>query len=447
MTVQEERMHILRMLEEGKITADQAAALLEALGDEGSRTPGGAREHAGAGAKASTAARELGAKGQELASQVREAIRAAMRSVPHVADELRENWHEVRHDIQQALREIKREIKEELGRGPLVDMSGLAELFQNLRGVTKWPAHESEEVLTGELSGEAPRVRLTTKNGSISMRGWEEPGYKVVLKKRVYVEDESEAQELARSAVSAAASSDSLEVAVHESSKISVSIEAWLPKDRRLALEATSQNGAVALEGVDLLEGSLSTTNGAVRVKEASARRLRLNTVNGAISADESSVESLEASTTNGGVIWSGGAKEAKLSSVNGGLRVEAGFPGSWGPVAATRYKLECVNGSMRIAVPGDPAVGVKLEARGRRIDLGGAEDAFELERESGGGPGSSRRMTGATRGFESAPKQVFIEATTLNGTVRVEREAKSKADEGGEADGEDGRTSGSDEA
>jgi len=445
--MQEERMHILRMLEEGKITAEQAAALLEALGDEGSRPAGGAREQASQGAKASSAARELGAKGQELAAQIRDAIRAAMRSVPHVADELRENWHEVRHDIQQALRDIKREIKEELGRGPLVDMSGLSELFQNLRGVTRWPARESEEVLTGELTGEAPRVRLVTKNGSISMRGWEQPGYKVVLKKRVYVEDEDEAEELARSAVAASASGDKLEVLVRESSKISVSIEAWLPKERGIVAEAMSQNGAVTLEGMTLLEGSLSTTNGAVRVKEASARRLDLSTVNGAVSVDGAAAEKLEASTTNGGVVWSGAAREASLKSVNGSIRVDAEFSDSWGSAAESRYRLECVNGSLRVAVPGDPSVGVRLEARGRRIDLGGAEDAFELEREPGAGPGSSRRLAGATRGFEGAPKRLIVEATTLNGAVRVEREAKPKVDEGGEADGEEGRTAASEEA
>lgn len=434
--MQEERLYILRMLEEGKISADEAAALLEALGDD-QPGPSRAGEHrsgkeaGGARAGASMSAKEQGAKGQELAAQIREAIRTALRSVPQVTEELRENWHEVRHDIQQALKEIKEEVR----KGPLVDVSGLTELFQNLRGVTKGPVREFEEVLTGELAGEAPRVRLTTKNGRISVFGWDRSDYKLVLKKRVFVEEENEAEALAREAVHTIESEALLQVSVNESSKLSVSIEAWLPRQSRISLEAASKNGALHLEGVRLQAGSLSTTNGAVRVKEAAAERLELATVNGAIAVSESAAERLDASTTNGGVTWSGGAREAQLKSVNGSIRVDADFPETWGPEATSRYVLECVNGSVRLAAPGDEGVGVKFEAGGRRVDLGGDEDGFDLAKEPGGADGRSRRVSGVTPGFESASKRLVVEAKTLNGVVRIAREApdKKEAREGGQ--------------
>lgn len=437
----EERLYILRMVEEGKITAEQAAALLEAL-DEGAprkEGPGESRagkEQEGAKSGASTSSDELSAKAQEFAAQVREAVRAALRNVPHVTEEIRENWSEVRHDIQQAIREIK----EEMRKGPLVDWSGLAELFRNLRGVTRGMVHESEEVLTGEFAGEVPRVRLRTRNGSISVRGWDERGYKVVLKKRVFVDDETEAEELSRQAIDLASGGDRLEVLVNDSSKLSVSIEAWLPRAQRFSIKAESMNGAVSVEGLKLLEGSLATTNGAVRAREVSAERLELHTVNGSILGGEAVVERLNAVTTNGAIAWSGGAMEAALKSVNGSIRAEAGVPAGLGSGASSRYRIECVNGSVRVSVPEDPSVGVQFEARGRRIDLGDDEEAFRLEEERGGEPGKSRRLAGATPGFESAPKQIFVEASTLNGTVRIaleepedeEPEAAREAQEAG---------------
>jgi hypothetical protein len=44
MTMSEERLKILQMLQDGKITAEQAAGLLEALGDEKEEKPGSRRE-------------------------------------------------------------------------------------------------------------------------------------------------------------------------------------------------------------------------------------------------------------------------------------------------------------------------------------------------------------------------------------------------------------------
>lgn len=181
----EERLFILKMLEEGKINAQEAAALLEALeigsageaeeraevrGEEPVSRPAddggerGAEPHAGdggggAGDEASHRfeadpdrereeargeeerrreeersreehERGWGAFSWELAQQIRESIQSAMRGVPQITEELKENLQDVREEISHSLKEVREEIK----KGPLVDVSGLKHLFANVFG-------------------------------------------------------------------------------------------------------------------------------------------------------------------------------------------------------------------------------------------------------------------------------------------------------------------------
>ena len=119
-----------------------------------------------------------------------------MRGVPQIKEELKENFQEVREEVQHTIKEVREEIR----KGPLVDVSGLVNLINNLFG--RGPSHEVTDEVTGTWAeGVRPKLELRTRNGSVTVTGWNEPHYKVIVRKWVHAAGEEEAKRLAADAV------------------------------------------------------------------------------------------------------------------------------------------------------------------------------------------------------------------------------------------------------
>ena len=412
----EERLFILKMLEEGKINAQEAAALLEALevGAMDEKEPGPENRESAASvgeerdrpsdesASANQASghrerarvheeheRGWGHFSRELANQIRESIQSAMRGVPQITEELRENLNDVREELSQSLKGVREEIK----KGPLVDVSGLKHLFSNVFG--RGPSHEFEQQVKGVWpQGVQPKIEFLTKNGSISVDGWDEPHYRVIVRKWVYCHDEEEAKQIAARAVHITSDEHGLQVICREADRLGVSIEAKVPRSHVYSLEAVSTNGAVNVEGVEVMSAKATTTNGGVHVKKVAGERLDVSTTNGRIACEEIQVNSVDARTTNGGITWDGSALEAKLQTTNGGIRLSPKLPrrataadgetdsGSAAQAAGAttaHYTAETTNAGIDVRLPADPGLGVRFESKGRGVDLGGETHRFAI--------------------------------------------------------------------
>ena len=92
----EEKVTVLRMLSEGKISVEEAEALLKALGDDA--VAHGEGGHSARRSRSSRAG-ELGEILGEIGQEVRRAVGAVQRS---------EMGHAVRHEIDEALHRVQR---------------------------------------------------------------------------------------------------------------------------------------------------------------------------------------------------------------------------------------------------------------------------------------------------------------------------------------------------
>lgn len=522
--MKEERLFILKMLEEGKINASEAAALLEALdagdretapddpsrGDEartaadgsaagaaagvaaGDRSeaageaspavtseepaaqagPGAGPDAGGAGdpqrpedettgtgatsgagphgdaapgagqAGGSGAGEDRGAKrrlddeerswsefSRDLAHQIRETIQLAMRGVPQITEELKENFAEVREELEHTFKEVR----EELRKGPLVDVSGLKNLLNNVFG--RGPSHEVTEEFTGSWSeGVEPRLECRTRNGSVTISGWDEPHYRVLVRKWVHAPSEEEAQKISVDAVHIVSSERGFEIACRDDHRVSVSIEAKVPRRFTYELHASSTNGAVGLDGIRVSGGRATTTNGAIRVRDVSGERLSVSTTNGRVSCEDVHVKELEASTTNGGVNWDGSALVAKLRTTNGGIRLAPNLPAAahaggngHGEAVTGQYTAETTNAGIHVKLPVDPGLGVRFESRGRGIDLAVEDGQFVIGGQSK--EFGSHFMAAATQGYDGASRRMALRLQTTNGSIRLESARPHRGD------------------
>lgn len=430
----EERAFILRMVEEGKITADEAGALLDALEDkddvsEDARTVGG-EQAAGSGTSDSDEADAKAKRaGQDFASQITESIQAVLRNVPNLTEDVRDGWNEVRKDLRQSLQEMKEEMKKKR----LVDLSGLADLLSHMRDVGFGQSHEFEERVVGEFSEEAslPEIELVTKNGGVRVTGWERPDYELVVHKKVYGRDEESARRTADDAVEIEKDRGRLRVDARGTSGVTVSMELHIPSERIVALEATTQNGSVSLKDLAMNRGRATTTNGSVRVEQVTARNLIAATVNGKVEGENVDAHDCEVRTVNGSVAWDGRSIRSEVKTVNGSVRYAPDIldqPGEANAGTSGQFNVKSVNGGIRLVVPRSANLGVRLDVKGRSVHIDEEKTGLFVE-SRGGRVGAPRHVTASTTGYESALRRFEVTVKSVNGSIRVE-ERREKASE-----------------
>lgn len=449
--MREERLLILKMLEEGKISAVEAEALIAALDETETETVYEAEYSAADQAGQATEedwrtdedddrrdddASSYSDFTRELKEQIRDAVKAAMRNMPEVKEDLRENLSDVRKEVGNVVREVQ----EEMRKGPLIDLSGLRGLVSNLRSGFG-PTREFTQTVQGAWVGgvEAPRVTLTTRNGSLTVKAWDRDEYKVHIVKRIHSASEENARRIAENLVQVTTDDTSglLEVRTQEGGNASVSLDVYLPKKLRYELEASTRNGSVDLEGLRASVAKGRTTNGAVRVERVTANDLTVETTNGKIVCDDVDVGKARARTTNGGITWEGVAVGAELETTNGSVRLKPEFPEMpstsdeatdvqegqgeakvW-PAVECRYEVRTTNAAIRAEIPWRKGTGVRFDAKGGHVKVEEAEEHYQLNHHGGKNP--SRHVSGVSRGFDEADRRMELTLHTTNGYVRLE--------------------------
>ncbi len=342
----EDRFLILKMLEEGKITAEEAAALLGALedGSSGSAEAGaGGSEEAGPRAEA---------KGRRLWGRPSDDISRAM-------EDMRRHLEKVRLSAIEMGDEISRRFHEAMESEAAVEWRHggprpFRRFVRNLGDVFSVPFGKEvhEETFEREVAA-APNGATEVRglSGDILVEGWDQNLVRVEAKKRVWAGTRDEAQ---------ARSADYRIYVDSQGDRVSIGAElvggapGWLPArctvDYKVRVPASHEVKVVLTNGLATVAGitgsvDVRSTNGDVESRHVSGR-VRLATTNGDVLLD--------------------GAKPARLHcrSVNGDMTV--GLEG----LGAGENSISTVRGNVRITVPADLVADVSLSTMHGRIDL-----------------------------------------------------------------------------
>lgn len=317
MSSEEERLLILQMVADQKISAAEAAQLLQALEQEG----GGKADQNQAWSTAPP--------------HVDRTIKDAERTVLDAAHTISENARQMARDAAEAAR------RENLGGlfGRLLEQFNL-DFYDD--GRTQF-----DQVMEGAFTADQPTLDLHTGNGKLHLHGWDQPGYKVVLTYKVRgVATEAEARERAQQYASFEAGPEGLRLRGQDrwlsSSGITVSAEIWLPRDRRYHLKGRTGNGSLHALDLPLVEGDLTSGNGAVRVEGVTGERLKASTGNGSITIAADLVR-CSAQTGNGGLkfrLTGTNGQQIDLATGNGSAVVDlSSLPDSHG------FRLDATTG------------------------------------------------------------------------------------------------------
>lgn len=279
----DERLMILQMVADKKITAAEATELLRALEAPEAQQPGGAH---------SAEQRAEGTQGADASART-----------------------------------------SSLGSGLGAFIEDVVERVTSVFSDVVGPSHEIPAEVTGEFTGDEIPLRVVTGNGHVEVGTWDQPGYraKIVVKSRGSSEAEARNRACDAYILKADGAGFDLEARRSEFGDLAVHVTLLVPLGKTYRLEVRTGNGHVALDDLHLGEGRVSTGNGRITVRGVRGEQLALRSGNGSIEI-EGDLSSLEAGTGNGAITLTPTGQRAqayKLGTGNGSIRTDSGRLGS----------------------------------------------------------------------------------------------------------------------
>ncbi len=373
--MREEQRTVLRLLEEGKITAQEAEALLKALLD--------GSEPAERGSKPQTDPWVRVEKmGEDFASKVEVAAERFSRSIEHnLGDKL----------------------------------SKLPKVLARLPFIGQGERQEFTSVVRGKVgAGEFVPIEISNANGSIQVQGWEEDDYQLTVIQRLRGDD----RELASSRLFALGWEDGAEredfrLTVPNLGDLSVTLNLLVPKERMYEAKLQAQNGSLRIENLKACKVTTGTVNGSTKLYSLEADTISGEGGNGPCEMKDVRARLIKHSLGNGSYRALVSAAKVDLVTTNGSLNVSVlDVPGR------ADYKLRTTNGAINVSLPPQTDWGLSLELRtsvGRiSTDVGSLEITGQ-ERQAGGW-----LLTGHSIDYADKHDRLDLDASSTSGSIVI---------------------------
>ena len=392
----EEKMFIIEMVRDGKITSEQGVELLNAL----ERSP----------------------EQLETPSDVNNKASDEVQREEELVEELVEEKIEKMGETIEAIAE------------------NLASKAEN---VFSWGLRQRPKFMyADEFCGEFPEhgeieVTLYSMDGAIEVKTWEKDHYRLEVIKKVNAASEEEAQKILEGCVEFKQEGLSLAATAKatgtlRSRNMTVDFILTLPTSRKARLDLRSGDGSVAIQGVSgslckaaTGDGSLrvgnsdfgileiGTGDGSIVIQGISADECRTRTGDGSIKVFESKVKMLDASTGDGSIVIDRLSGDITAETMDGSISADFMGIGNW--------LLKTKDGSITVSIQGlkTGLFEVDLSTRDGRIHVDGMEDADTILDQRGGAYGM-KRYKAISRGFAQADSRGSLKAGTGSGSVSV---------------------------
>lgn len=372
--MQQEQRLILKMLEEGKITAEEAEALLNAIGDSSMRTESGPQEDPWV---------RLEKMGEDFATKVEDATDRFSRSLEQKTEGFGEKLNRV------------------FAKFPFIGHETSQEFTQVIRGTVEGV----EEVIP---------LDLDNFNGSIRVEGWLEDGYQLTVVQRLRGKD----RDLLRSRVLSLDWADgdvrnNFKLKIPAQEEGSVSLHLLVPQDLVYEVRLSSYNGSLGIGNLKATTINVETVNGSTKLRGVQGKLIQGQNSNGSCEMSEVDAENIRHRISNGSYRLSIAAQDVDCLATNGSMHVRVSKL-----TGDSSYKLRTTNGSIRVAVPTEPDLGVALDLStsvGRASAELGPLEMTKQERTGGGNV-----LAGRSLDFEQKAKKLTLRASTTSGSISV---------------------------
>ncbi|MBU9722253.1 MULTISPECIES: DUF4097 family beta strand repeat-containing protein [Bacillaceae] len=307
--MQEERKMILKMIEDGKISAEEGLQLLNAL-----------KEDKGTDSKQKESVTQDTSE-RSISRDVDWESGANYRKMESKATSFATRFSEF---IEDAVQKIK-EFDLDFNFGSSVEIQ---HVFQHRDATVK-------------------NVEITVENGSVSFLPWDEDDIRVECNVKVYkVNDSDEARRVFLDEVYFDTANEKMRFESRKKS-MKVNTVVYVPKKDLEKIKLYTFNGKISGENVAFTEKfEAQTVNGRINFEELSGEVVRLETVNGTISVGKLVSNNCDAKTVNGTIALSATKGDLEIETLNGTINYTLLEP------AVSRVYMKTTTGSVMVHVP-----------------------------------------------------------------------------------------------
>ncbi len=313
----EEKKRILKLVEEGKITASEALSLLELLEDE---------------------QKQQAVKEEEIKKELSTIV---------VSDEGEEKSDQAEKKVASA--------KEMIFDFMDTVMAKVKDLDLN------FSKHAEVSHIFHDSSADFKDISIEAAYGDVEIAAWDEPGVKVECEAKVYRTEESdEARKLLLQEVTFDVKEGKLSFLVGQK-WMKVNSRLFVPREQYDSVRVRLLNGSISAAGIQAEKFKAKTANGKISLSEVKGSKADLETANGNIELNGTIFNEVQCETINGTINSSGSFHDADLETFNGLISVQ-NMNGD-----ARVLKAKSTSGSVKITLPEE--VGAKGEVK---ANLGG---------------------------------------------------------------------------
>ncbi len=371
---QDEKLMILKMLDEGKITLEEANELLEALYERGEETPGD----------------------EEWSKDFKKGLQGLKNGMEKGITEAREGFQKGRTEIE----------KETEGLG-----SFLKSFFDSFSTGVVGSGFGFTDQKKGEFSGEKVEIFLDTRNGNIEITENSGDQYELNIISKVRAENEEKAKQKKDRGIEIQENGNRLSFKVTEREIVS-NLRLSLPKKHLYNFNLDTSNGRIEVSGLNADKVEADTSNGRVVFRDMSGRIFRGDTSNGRIEMKGLKGEEFIADTSNGSIYIQGAGKVFNADTSNGSITIEPEIKGD------AEIKADTSNGRIKLHLPKAQDFGYRLNAS---TSMGSLNiELPEIEYSERQETYSRKRAVGATQGYMDKPFKVEVEASTSMGSIFI---------------------------
>jgi DUF4097 and DUF4098 domain-containing protein YvlB len=275
--MKEEKKRILKMVEEGKLTVDEAVTLLDEL-----------------------------EKAQQTMEQKQEQIVNELSTAVNFEETKKEDPLQAKYQstkekifdfVDTALKKIK-DFDFDLNFGQSIEISHIF--------------HQGDVDLTN--------MDIDVANGSIKIAAWDQPDVRIECQAKVFrVENSDQArQNFLRDVVFSVENRKLRFMTQQKWMKVESVI--YVPKSEYERVRIRMFNGTILGEEMNVADLRVKTANGKINLERIKGKKAEVETANGKIKIINSQIEDLEAETINGGIKLDGDFKKVETQSFNGNI-------------------------------------------------------------------------------------------------------------------------------
>lgn len=332
--MQNKRKRILTMLEDGKISMDEALSLLENLDTEN-----------GTDGEWSQSFEDSSRSGKKKSYFNRKDDS----SMDEFFDDLRSEVTNVGERFMSIMQSTVQKVKDFDIETPFGQPIVFSQTMQQ-------PASMIDEII------------LDIDNGKVSINCSEEDDEDDEIRAEFVVKTHnSDSEEEAKSAFNEKILfvTDNNKLRISSAMKLTnVQVDLYVPKKAYAKLSARLINGSLTIRDIEIEDVRVKTANGKIDVSKLVFKEAELETANGAIEVRESKGEELEVETLNGRIYLDGELMDVKAQSLSGAVVVTTT------DVEAEKIEAKTVSGAVELYVPSTVALSGDISSNMGKLNL-----------------------------------------------------------------------------